>query len=158
MIVDVNRLIDEINDLSKSVIEIKNAIIKSLGYDPFEESVNTKVNEMSKYLETTIFHMLKFYFSTNDTPKNQWRITIERSMKNFSKGVIINDKINTNIINKLEISFQDIYQNAYDDYMNESEMYTDLLYNIDNIPIKCPWTLEDFLYKDIDELLEILGG
>ena len=155
-----DEIIKQANSISKQIIDMKECIIESLGYNPFEsfeESIRSDYREINKYLETAMFHILKFYFSTNDDPKYQWLKTIERSLENFRDGISINNKLNRNILKMLEKTFLNTYLESYKDYQQSAKIYTDLLYNIDNIPIKCPWTLEDFLYKDIDELLEILG-
>ena len=143
---------------------IESSMVEDGGYniDIYFEKVDVKRCEGSSI--SLLRHLLKikysddFYFNY-DNDISHWKNEIngfQSEIIRFSKDKKAEGKINTNCIKEVNNNMQELYKKCITRYYDDCNDNRHLLTYAEFIPEECPYTFEDLLYKDIDELLNML--
>ena len=112
----------------------------------------------SSNLSRMIEHLFKLKYSTSTRFIRKWTNEIETTFRRIpqDRSGWYTKKSKTNIIKDLREGMQDIYNYGITFYMKDAKKFDDLKDGIKLIPKKCPWTLDELMELDIDELLKKL--
>lgn len=104
-------------------------------------------------------HLLKLKYCTNNRNYKKWIemeiepwINVVKRALNYES----NKRKNINLINEINSSFDEFYNDGIKYYHKDSEEYKDLILNKKFIPKECPWTLDRLLTNSIPQLLDKL--
>ncbi len=105
-------------------------------------------------------HLLYVHTSPDNPAVNHWLDEIDNFGYAFADAVGVDRKHelgNTNIRNKLRENWSDIYEKAVRQVLTKAKRYS-TAFNFDtaSIPVEVVWTVEDFLTRNTEELVEML--
>lgn len=162
-ILEILNRIDRLND---ELRKIKNAVICiQEGKDvteSFDEEVYTEDSDAfviaSSNLSRMMEHLLKLKYSTSTRFIRKWTNEIETGFRRIvqDRSGWYTKKSKTNVIKDLREGIQDIYDYGITFYIKDAKKFDNLKDGIKLIPKECPWTLDELMELDIDELLEKL--
>ena len=162
-ILEILNRIDRLND---ELRKIKNAVICiQEGKDvteSFDEEVYTEDSDAfviaSSNLSRMMEHLLKLKYSTSTRFIRKWINEIETGFRRIvqDRSGWYTKKSKTNVIKDLREGIQDIYDYGITFYIKDAKKFDNLKDGIKLIPKECPWTLDELMELDIDELLEKL--
>lgn len=162
-ILEILNRIDRLND---ELRKIKNAVICiQEGKDvteSFDEEVYTEDSDAfviaSSNLSRMMEHLLKLKYSTSTRFIRKWTNEIETGFRRIvqDRSGWYTKKSKTNVIKDLREGIQDIYDYGITFYIKDAKKFDNLKDGIKLIPKECPWTLDELMELDIDELLKKL--
>lgn len=162
-ILEILNRIDRLND---ELRKIKNAVICiQEGKDvteSFDEEVYTEDSDAfviaSSNLSRMMEHLLKLKYSTSTRFIRKWINEIETGFRRIvqDRSGWYTKKSKTNVIKDLREGIQDIYDYGITFYIKDAKKFDNLKDGIKLIPKECPWTLDELMELDIDELLKKL--
>ena len=103
-------------------------------------------------------HLLYICISPQNSAVRHWRIECKNFLRYFEDGVGVTVRRkfgNTNIKNELNYNWKDVYDRAVAKVVHKSR-HMQPKFDLSKIPEDVPWTIEDFLTKDVDELIEMI--
>lgn len=126
----------------------------------FNESRNVLKSSKS-YLRLIVEHLLILKYGMDEDSHNHISIEIVEFRRSLRDDLNWGRKDQqTNLINHLKEALPDIYLDgidAYREHATESKIKTPNLKKIlTALPSECPWTLEEIITNDLDDLLSYL--
>ena len=133
--------------LSKEEARILKDRIDMLNLAELKRSANTHVSII-------IEHLFKLKYSTNNRSHNEWRAIVR---KHKSEIIYLTKwktpRSNTNIINEMHEELPYLYEDGCCYYKLASKIYKNIEDGIKYIPEECPWTLEELVENNVEDLL-----
>lgn len=116
-------------------------------------------DKVQSYCARKMEHLLKLKYTTLDDPKNHWikevgNYTLRLRAIFCKKGKIVNNRDLIN--NDAEDIIEEAYVEAVKDYKNDVKKNPYLKQGLVKFPKESPWSLEDLILKDANELLDVL--
>lgn len=153
----IDAICEELNRIKRGILAVQNGV-------PWEEAYHEEVlleathdeNKCYALLSHMIEHLLKIKYSTDETRYNlrHWEKEVENHKKEIEILTVYGtSKPNKNLIKYIEINFGDAWYDGVKRYKKDAMKYDDLKICISLIPEECPWTFDDLMTYDIEELL-----
>lgn len=142
----IEMLNDELRRMKEFIIDASNGydFESTWDVDVYQEETHER-KESYHRLETSMNHLLKLAYSTANRSHNEWRKTAMRSIEAIQYNAITpKGKPSPSLISYLDENLDRAYAKAIKSYDSATKIYPDLIPNRDNIPDKCPWSVEDF--------------
>jgi hypothetical protein len=165
---DVKILIERVNRMTEEMFRIRRALDASMNGIPFNEIFDDEIyleaadrtSRALTYLSLMIEHLLKLAYSDSqvdyDRNNAKWISDINRHHENAYIELGWYTDENKGVINKVSDRIQDAYIGGIKLYAKASKTYPDLVKGKSLMPLICPWTLEQLMDDDINELLQKL--
>jgi hypothetical protein len=158
--------LERIDKLNNELRKIKNVIIciqegQEVSED-FDDEIFMEDSDAfviaSSNLSRMMEHLLKLKYSTSTRFIRKWTNEIETGFRRIvqDRSGWYTKKSKTNVIKDLREGMQDIYDYGITFYIKDAKKFDNLKDGIKLIPKECPWTLDELMELDIDELLEKL--
>lgn len=160
---DSELFLERIEALSLELDKIKRGIIAVQNGEPWEEAFNEEVylenadikDKGYSLLVVLLEHVLKIKFSSGNTTRHHWIAEVIGFRDQLTKITLYDERRKkTNAINYLRNNMQDAYDDGIDKYKKAAEDSISLHNALPLIPEKCPWTFDNVMSLDIDELLD----
>jgi hypothetical protein len=167
---ELRLLLDRVERVTEELRRVKNAIIAVSEGRTFTEAFDEELyleaadirNKTIRYLSRMIEHLLKLAYSDSniiyEENKNGWIKTVNkhqiRAQDELNWGMISNK----GDINYVSNRIQEAYEGGIYFYKLaiKKKGYEDLIKGLDLIPDECPWTLEELMEDNINELFDKL--
>ena len=170
---DIEReLLEKAERIEKGVRVLKEAVLKIInGEVPegtqleqvmddilFDESYSERKDDCITEMSIVIEHLLKLKYCTNSRNHKVWKNSIE-THRGTLYGYLqwLSKNPTRRLIEYLENNIENAYITGVRLYNKAAKKYPDLEDGLKLIPEDCPWTLEELMENDIDDLLESLN-
>lgn len=158
----IDLLQNEINKINRVIKSIRdgNQITESFNDEIFVEDSN-KEDDCYTFLARMIEHLLKLKYCSSQIViirnRRGWLNIVKIKRDDvIDKVKWISKKRKESYINYLREELQNIYEDGIGYYKKASKEYPDLKIGFLVIPKECPWTLEELMDNDIDDILSKL--
>lgn len=161
-------LFEMLNNCERNIQALKEVVVKLINgevgadvlleqlYDDvlFEENYAERNDDCVTELGIIIEHLLKLRLCTTDTNHKVWINSVETHKETLSRYMKWElKKPAKKLVSYVERSIDDAYEYGIGRYKRDAKKYTDLQYRMDEIPEKMPWTLDEIMDLDIEELI-----
>lgn len=151
----IDMLFDELTKVKRGILAVQNGMSWD---EAFDEEVYLEAKQDQKKANAYVFriveHLLKVKYSTNDLNINHWIQEIDNfRTKLFNLTLWGKRSSDTNLIKYIENNLQDMYDDGVDEYKKDAKEYPDLVVGLELIPEECPWSFEELMELEIEELI-----